>query len=274
MRFTIYVRPEAQHQNSAAGALKEGLERHGHTANFTSIHGGPEGDVLVTWGWRKGVQLSHYGLPVLVMERAYVADRFVWHSFGWNGLNGNARFHIEDDGGDRWRKHFAGYLKEPRTTGEYAVIMGQVHGDASIINVPDLDGWYRKAYHHTGKAIGLPVYFRDHPGAKRKWAEDLPRIDGDLDTVLTKAKLVIAYNSNSLVDARLSGISIVAGNTGTMAWPVANTMSDPFRERNLEKWTHDLAWTQWLLEEVRCGDAIPFILRGMDEPPFHTRQYA
>jgi hypothetical protein len=67
----------------------------------------------------------------LVMERAYVADRFTWTSLGFDGLNGRAKFPQINDGGARWRKHFWPFLKPWKTQlSKTAVIMGQVRGDA------------------------------------------------------------------------------------------------------------------------------------------------
>lgn len=206
------------------------------------------------------------------MEQAYVGDRFEWTSYGWNGLNGNARFHIEDDGGDRWRKHFPDMLRPQKQDGDYVLIMGQVQNDASLFGSPDMDGWYRSVHRKAGNRLGLPVLFRDHPRARGQWAPDLPRLSGSLEDALDRAACVIAYNSNSLVDARLAGIPIIAGNRGTMAWPVSDTLANIGRSHDLEIWCHRLAWTQWTSPEIESGTAIPFILKGMDAPVFSERE--
>mgnify|MGYP005672737087 CR=1 FL=1 len=85
MNFTILVRPNAEHQLSTARKFRAGLAKHGYSAEITAdITKVPKDDVIVTWGWRRGSSLADNGRRVLVMERAYVGDRFEWISFGWD----------------------------------------------------------------------------------------------------------------------------------------------------------------------------------------------
>ena len=276
MHIMAHVSPNPGHQRNAAFALQVGLAKHGHRLTFSENEPNPyDADAFVTWGWRNGAKLSVYGKPVMVMERAYVADRFTWTSFGWNGLNGNARFHIEPDGGDRWRKHFDGLLKEPKKTGDKIIIMGQVKGDASLNGGPDMDKWYM--YVHDAYVRMYPQYkvlFRDHPSSKgHMWARTIPRHSGSLESALSEARMVIAFNSNSLVDARLAGIDIISGSPGSMAWQVSARPTKKIESPKLEEWAHAMAWTQWLLPEVESGDAIPFLLKGLHAPVFSSRQF-
>lgn len=262
----------------SADALKAGLERHGHEAVVTNEGLHDDADVAVVWGWRTGARAKTHrpGRDVLVMERSYIKDRFHWTSFGWNGLNGHAAFFVpEMPLHNRFEKFFGDELKSLRTGGDYALILGQVHGDASLRTCPDLEVWYAQQ-HHRWTSLGIPVYFRDHPKAKGAWAPKVPRLDvSSLEAALEGAHSVIAWNSNGLVDAALSGYSIYSGDGGTMAYPVSN-LTSPYPRKpqafNRATWAHDLAWTQWTLEEVSTGYAIPFILAGRDELPFNKRR--
>ena len=100
-------------------------------------------DLAVFWGHRQVHIINaqkkkhrHY----LVMERAYIGDRFTWTSLGFDGLNGRAKFPQINDGGARWKKHFALYLKPWKTyLPKLAVIMGQVRGDASLNGISIVD---------------------------------------------------------------------------------------------------------------------------------------
>ena len=276
MRFSIYASPRSGHQMPSADALKAGLEKHGHEAVVTNEGPDPEADVAVVWGWRTGARAKqhHPGRDVLVMERSYVKDRFHWTSFGWNGLNGHAAFFVPEGRPERWDAYFADQIAPERTGGDYALILGQVHGDASLRTCSDLEVWYAQQAHRW-TALGVPVFFRDHPKAKGRWAPHIPRRDGDLAEALAGAHSVIAWNSNGLVDAALAGYCVYAGDPGTMAYPVCN-LTSPYPRKptafNRLAWARDLAWTQWTLDEVASGLAIPIILAGCEELPFNKRR--
>lgn len=275
MHFSIVVSPRSTHQRPSAVALKAGLEKHGHTAEigYTASEGSL--DVVVTWGWRAGRHFAEKGREVLVMERSYLPDRFEWTSFGWNGLNGNASFAVLEPeeqpvAQSRWqsvfRKHYT-----PRTEqkGDYVLICGQVHGDASLRDCPDLEHWYWQQ-HKAITSAGLPVFFRDHPRARGAWAPLVPRLKGELDDALRGARCVVAWNSNSLVDAVLAGVPIYAGSPGCMAHAVSQAspvFANP-KSFDIESWAADVSMTQWTLDEVADGHAISYILRGQYEEPF------
>lgn len=260
----------------SAQALRTGLEKHGHSVHigYTLPDSEPY-DVIVCWGWRTGRTFARHGKDILVMERSYMLDRFKYFSFGWNGLNGNASFYIPDVAPrpDRWDRMFSHLLK-PRHGGCYALVCGQVHGDASLYDCPDTEDWYRKTFQHLQRA-GHSVYFRDHPCAHRQWAPELPRSQAsDLPEAMSAASVVVAWNSNSLVEAALSGASIYAGSPGCMAYPVSQpgaAFQEP-KNFDIEKWARDLSWTQWTLDEVADGRAIPIILAGWGGASFGSRR--
>jgi hypothetical protein len=275
MHFSIVVSPRSTHQQPSAIALKQGLERHGHTAEigYTASEGSL--DVVVTWGWRAGRHFHEKGREVMIMERSYLDDRFHWTSFGWNGLNGHASFAVLE--GDtrrasvaRWERHFCkSYTPRKELSGEYALICGQVQGDASLRDCENLEQWYW-GQHKAFKDAGIPVFFRDHPKAKGVWAPAIPRHNGDLKDALRGALVAVAWNSNSLVDAVMQGVPIYAGSPGCMAHAISQPspiFSKP-KEFDIDSWGADVAMTQWTLDEVAAGDVIPIILQGQFEEPF------
>ena len=93
MRVHIVVSRNAGHQIECAEALVRGMRLAGDEgAVFTSEVEARkrEPDAMSIWGWRKGHLLRQAGWDVLLMERAFVGDRFKYCSLGWNGLNGRA----------------------------------------------------------------------------------------------------------------------------------------------------------------------------------------
>lgn len=191
---------------------------------------------------------------VLVMERGYIGDRFSWYSLGWNGLNGNATFPDKDEP-SRFREHFS--MRPWKEGGDYVLLIGQVPGDMSIHAVA-INHWYRRTAEEAKKALGLPVFFREHPVAvKRHLRVMVPKVEkigGDLLGAFEGARCVVTYNSNTAVEAVLAGIPSVTADRGSMAWEVTShdfNLVKPDREA----WASRLAWCQWTLEEMANGTA-------------------
>src|ERR1044072_4148985 len=138
----ILASPTSKHQTEHAQAMLAGLEMHGVKARIGHrVMPGTE-ERVVCWGWRIGQQHRAAGSDVLIMERGYLGDRFVWTSLGWNGLNNYATVPEPPcDGGVRFRAHFGHLLKPWNPQGEYVLICGQVPGDQSLRG-RDLYPWY------------------------------------------------------------------------------------------------------------------------------------
>jgi hypothetical protein len=256
MKVVIVANPGAQHQQRHAAAMAEGLKRHGIDATIQRSPLMAGARVAVCWGWRMGQQLRRAGRDVLVMERGYLGDRFSWTSLGWNGLNGRAKFVTPDDGGERFRRHFA--LKPWRTGGEYALIAGQVPGDMSLSG-RDLAPWYAEAAQQA-RAYGLPVRFRQHPEAERLGhrANSVPGASaaaGSLADALAAAAVLITFNSNTSVDAVVAGVPTVTADQGAMAWRVSGHTVGDRATPDREAWAARLAWCQWSMDEIRDGRA-------------------
>ncbi|HSH41803.1 MAG TPA: hypothetical protein VK973_06730 [Arenicellales bacterium] len=263
MKVDIVVHPHAPHQRTAGEALAAGMARHGDEARIITHSVNARADIAVCWGWRTGRRLRDTGRRVLVMERGYVGDRFLWTSLGWDGLNGRARFPFIDDGGARWRECFEHLLQPEREGGEYVLMLGQVKGDASLEKIGVADHWYAKAAHEIGQRLDLPVKFRPHPVQVER--DGPPRsgqlygmelIQGSLDEALAGAVVAVAWNSNSLTEAALAGVRVIACDPGAMVWPIAGQGmdADPCL-RGREAWAHRLAWCQWARAEIENGAA-------------------
>lgn len=255
--MTVIASPRGRHQVEHQKAMAKGLASLGiepvlASGNVSST------EHVACWGWRLGRSLRNRGHEVLVMERGYLGDRFYWTSLGWNGLNGNAEFpEYPDDGGERFRSHYK--MKAWRTDGEYVLLMGQVPGDASLRGA-DLSGWYVDAAMKAQNAYEMPVRFHEHPMAVRRGIRRRPRFTepsiGTLDEALSRAAVVVTYNSNSAVDAVMAGVPAVTLDKGSMAWDVAAHRIGELHRPAREAWAHGLAWRQWSLDEIASGFAL------------------
>lgn len=241
----------APHQVKAASGLIEGMSKHGITARIDPAY--RPCDLAVFWGHRQFDVIrrqrearAHY----LVMERGYVGDRFHWTSLGFDGLNGRAKFPEVKDGGERWKKYFSSYIKPWHNGGRYAVIMGQVRGDASLMGV-NFDAWLVQTYEKV-KALGYEPVFRPHP-QYRQQAVRFPRLDGSLSEALAVASMVCTYNSNSGVDGVLAGVPTVTSDQGSMAWDVTSHDPGYLITPDRSEWCEKMAYTQWSPEEIQSG---------------------
>ena len=262
MHFTIVASHRAPHQLAHQAALAEGLKALGFHSTLTSATR-CKTKFVACWGWRAGKALRAQNHSVLVMERAYLGDRFNWTSLAWNGLNGYGTFApAPKDNGERFKQNFSP-LKPWNTEGKYILIMGQVPGDASLRG-QDLLPWYNATAQQAAEHYQMPVHFRPHPEALRKGHRAIvrgtERSRGTLDEALADAALVITYNSNSAVDSVLAGKPTIAADKGSMAWPVTGHHINDIVTPEREEWAHELAWCQWRLDEIKSGKALSALL--------------
>lgn len=262
MQFTVVSSARAAHQLQHQEAMAQGLRAHGIEPVLTTV-GSVKTKFVACWGWRLGKALREQGHEVLVMERGYLGDRFQWTSLAWNGLNGYGEFPIEpSDNGDRFCAHHS-HLPWRNGEGEYTLLMGQVPGDASLQG-KSLVPWYHEVAQKAAAAYGKPVVFRPHPMAIKKGfsmhvsgAETSTR---ELSKDLERAHVVIAYNSNSAVDAVIAGVPAVTVDKGAMAWPVTGHDIGQRIFPDRSEWVHSLAWKQWQLDEISNGVALSGLL--------------
>ena len=131
----LYCSPTAAHQRMIMSGLCEAMRRDGWDAQVARSRDYVPSDLAVFWGHRQQVIIEHQrkiGGDYLVCERGYVGDRFYWTSLGFNGLNGRADFVNEGVPGDRWERYYADQLQPLRSGGDYALLIGQVPGDAAL----------------------------------------------------------------------------------------------------------------------------------------------
>jgi hypothetical protein len=253
------------HQREHGDAFRRGLERHGigvvltgadeicHEADFHVIWSIKRPNILA---WSK--QTNH---GVLVAERGHVGDRLTYTSCGWDGLGHRGRYPSASDGGARWLERW-GHLMQPwREGGRYALLLGQVDGDAALYGIPGNFRQWATVMTALLRSKGHEVRYRPHPFVRRGGDRFCPQgaalsehesIAEDLDG----AALAVTFNSTSCVEAVLAGVPTVTIDEGAMAWDVAShNLADPLVHPDREAWAHSLAWTQWTLDEIRNGTA-------------------
>jgi hypothetical protein len=260
MKAVLHIN-NAAHQRAHGAIVTEGLKRHGYAVHFAHWDAPAPGDLVVIWGWmqRRVIAAAQTaGVSILVMEREHLPDRMVWTSCGFNGLGNRARYARVDDGGARWRTHFA-HLEQPWTDrAGYALVCGQVRGDASLYGC-DFHAWAENAAARL-RTKGYQVVYRPHPLSLRlqndRWRPGGTRLsEAPLVRDLAGAALVVTFNSTVGVEAVLAGVSTVTCDVGAMAWDVTthNVEAAPTRPDRTD-WAHRLAWTSWREQEIASGE--------------------
>jgi hypothetical protein len=270
MRAAVHVN-HAAHQRTHAEAIAAGLRRHGVEVEFAPFNAPVPCDLAVTWGVRQA-RVMTAAPRTLVMERGYAVDRFRWTACGFDGLNGRANFAKAQGRDDRLKKLYREGLRvdphrAPKPDG-WALIAGQVPGDASLLPLADKGGfaaWAAQAA-ATLKSLGLRVAYRPHPVASERGSDRPPPgaelLGGGLAEDFAAARVVVTFNSNLGVDAALAGVPVIADDDGSMARLVATNdvrMADvappPFQSPAYGAWLRDLAYAQWTLDEIAAGEA-------------------
>ncbi len=275
MRMALIVSERAAHQYNTALAIQDGMRVHGDEGviffrpeNFNNVRLSEHFDAISTWGWRRA-QPFHQTYPVLVMERAYIADRFEWVSLGWNGLNGRAQWPNRENS-IRWEKHFSQYESpwQPNKEPQLAVVMGQVPTDSAVRGI-DFLGWAGNIISNL-QTKKYPVKFRPHPNAPYAIPGVAKKLTifGDLSDSLFQASVAVTFNSNTGVDAVLAGVPTVAENIGSMAYEIAFHSVEEFLESrgrlpDRTKWRNRLAYRQWLPDEIRSGEAWSYVKEAL-----------
>lgn len=260
MRIGFLISQGSDHQSGYSASLIEGMRRCGDEGFILprSVINGNElkdpVDAICVWGWRNGQIMRKWGYNVLVMERAYVADRFKWVSLGWNGLNGRASWPVVNDS-SRWKEHFA-HLMSPWHTRPlgYALVMGQVPTDMAVRHI-DFMSWAAQTCEEL-RALGHVVYFRAHPRAETCIPANVQNINGSLGQALADAAFTVTFNSNSGVDSIMNGVPTVTCDVGAMAYAVSShDVKQPYWVGDRTQWASDMAWRQWLTPELIDGSA-------------------
>lgn len=259
---TIVV-AEKPHQRGWADKMLEGLSAinvGGVTARVGDV---AQTSIVVCWGWQIGRIYRERGHEVLVAERGYVGDRFLWTSLAWNGLNGHGDFVLPSSiDSERWDAHHSGALKPWSKVGERALILGQTPGDASLFGV-DYLGWLTETVHAL-RGQGHDVLFRPHPKA-RGVQPPCEVSESALEEDLDASEFAVTFNSNSAVDAVLRGTPCIVADRGSIAWDVCGHGLGEVAYPDREEWAHRLAWKQWLPDELANGSALQAMGLGVAE---------
>jgi len=246
--IAVVLRPEVPHQLELCTLMAQGIQR--HEPCYVGTEAAADADAVVCWGWRIGQQ--YRGRDVLVMERGHVGDRRLYTSCGWNGLAGRGTYPGCLDSGERWAQRHS--MRPWRQDGRYALVLGQVAGDAALHGL-DVQAWAQRVTDGL-HGLGRAVVYRPHPLTGAGFCPVGATLAyGTLDDALAGAALAVTYSSTAGVECVLAGVPTVAMDAGAMCWPVSGHTLDDVVRPDRTAWAHALAWTGWTREELTDGTA-------------------
>lgn len=214
-----------------------------------------------------------HGTPVLVIDLGYLkrgnlpaaraTPTGVYWSVNRNGLNGWGDPPRSPMPADRW-KDLNIPIKQWQPAGTHFLVCGQKPHDAAIDGVNPQD-WLIATVARVRACTDAPIRWRPHPedltNRRLKISGDniTRSVGGPLADDLVDCAGVIAYNSNSLVEALLAGIPIYRlGRGSVISAEMGHTeltpemLATPSRPDRTQFFA-DLAYRQWTIPEMEEG---------------------
>lgn len=237
--------------------------------DFTDPH--QFADIAFCWGMKSAEWGHARALKTVVTELGFLGDRLTNNYVGYCDLNGRG---TPICGVIRGRGEPYYHLIKDQKKGlvKRVVLFGQVNHDTSLIPMcHDRElrvDTYRKWTDDVIRFLtskGYEVGWRDHPQAgahefhNRKHGV---RILDSMDEALDWADTAVAFSSNALVEAALSGLRVIPTSHTSMAWSIRSSLQSPRRLTYPEMvvWLDFVASNQWHRDEITAGIPLQHIL--------------
>lgn len=235
--------------------------------------------------------------PILVIEQPVFRKNLnitntntFYYRFGLNHYSyDRGYFNNKDSPSDRWnsiQKEQDIDIKPWRNNGEYILILLQNPVDTSLNSLIRCYGkyelWLESIIKKVRQFTNEPIVIRKHPGfintnrynninylidkynnisfSKNITNGNITNGGNELYKDFSGARLVIGYNSNSLVESVCEGIPTVTLSESGFSYPVSyhsisKKLFDHSNICNIDRtqWLYDCAYTQWKMSEINQG---------------------
>lgn len=269
MRVVVYT-ADNESENHVLRSFYDGCplpDKH-----ITDLDNYEPSDVAVVFGtYKRQVPISfrrgnvvhnqkRLGKTAVILETGYIfrgAGPDHYYAAGLNGLNGRANFNNKNSPPDRYSELLDKGLdvKPWREDGEHVLVCGQVPWDASVDHI-DFMKWVSVTEDILRRATPRRLIYRPHPLADTSSFMEKSK-NKHLADDLKNCWCVVTFNSNSAVEAAISGIPVVAMDEGSMALPIANNIGEISHPNMPDRtqWLSDIAYAQWTPAEMKEGKA-------------------
>lgn len=228
-RTVIHCNPSLAHQVKHAEAFAAGFQRHGIACEISS-RPDREADMHVVLGPHYALDYWRRHPRCLWLDRAYWGDPD-YATVGWS--QGTTRKFAQGDGA---RNHPA---LQPWRDGRNCIVLSDYRDDGQRMAA--------MARPHVDR-----VEIRRHPvegGA------------GTLSDALRGFQIAIGHRTTALIEAAISGLTIVCTDPDNPVRDVASSSIRDLRQPDRSAWIGKLSWHQWNHDEIASGECWEWIIR-------------
>lgn len=265
----VYYAPTNSRSKIVADAMFAGIKNQGERVQLASSlsYKGPKSKTAIFYGWAQGLRkifddYSSTGRRAIYIDLGYWGRRKRtrfdgYHKFCLNSRHPTGYFQNRPKAPARFRA--LGLDIKPWRKGGSDIIIAGMSAKAAAAEGFQPNQWERAMIARLRKITDRPLIYRPKPN----WlgAKPLPgtifQKDVDIETALRQAHAVVTHHSNVGIDALIAGVPVFSqeGAASVLAEANLGSIDEPWYPDGREQFCHDLAWTQFSVDEMRSGYA-------------------
>ena len=225
------------------------------------------------------ININKYYKKKLIIEMGYI-NRDKYHGLSWNNIGGKTDIMNHNCDNSRIKQLNINIVPIKINLNGYILICGQLPWDRQIsyLNIP-YNTWLNNLIKKIEKYTEKKIVFRYHPLYKKKIKEKIKRynnpsfnislpkniiIDDNIDIKksIQNSYIVIAYNSNMLLDAILLGRPTMCFDNTSMVYDLS-LHSEKYIDKiiipsknYLDQTLNNISYSQWTIDEIKSGEAL------------------
>lgn len=208
----------------------------------------------------------------IIIEQGFL-NRKNYRSIGINGFSGLSKIKPINCPNDRFKLLNINVDNMKINKNGYILFCGQLPWDTQVQDI-NYNIYINDIFKKIKKITNKKIVFRYHPlyhsnNKKNKFKITLPdyiKVDNnkDINNSFRESYIIISYNSNSLVEAIIKGIPIIALNKMSIVYELSNKLDDlnniilPKRDNVMQK-LYNISYMQYNLKELENGTAFTYI---------------
>ncbi len=239
----------------------------------TTYRGVPNTDVAIFYGLALGCAriLSDWrgaGKKAIYIDLGYWTRRIRSRHDGFHKLVVNDRHPTEylmarPHTSQRFEQHGVPILPW-RKEGRHILVAG-MSAKAAAAEGLRANSWEQQTIRRLRALTKRPIVYRPKPNWKAARAIEGSAFDRatPIEGLLRDCHAVVTHHSNVAVEALLAGVPVFCdkGVASLLGSKGLASIEQPLMPEGREQWAHNLAWTQWSVDEMKQGLAFRYLLR-------------
>lgn len=274
MRVKIYTQFGALNSKPVFDALKQGLQRTGHTL----VDSGEDLAIIwsVLWLGRMAGNQKIYNwckksnIPVMIVEVGNLLRGTSWR-LSLNNINGLGEFSNKEDLDPMRIRKIGIFLKPENHERKDSILIACQHQKSlQWEGLPATQQWVQHTVAEIRKYTDKKIIVRPHP--RNLFNLTIPGVymqipgkiknsydDFDIDY---NHHCVINYNSGPAVQAAIQGTPVIC-HKSSLAYPISDEITNIDNPvlKDRSKWFLELCHTEWFLNEIASGEPLVRLLK-------------